>query len=460
MIPLEKIKEISAARGSKNAIITDDKNVTWSELHAIVSTITSNLTRKFDPNSDLAMCYLTPNRLELIYLMSAAATLKIPCTGIDYTQDACKLEAMLQATNCKILVTSSSYCVENNINLLELSRHSTIIDIDNTLKNSILYEDLIAETEESVNSILLQPKSFKSISFTSGTSGVPKSVIRNKSFDGRRFSFFTTRYGFSSKDRHLLAMPLYHAAGSGWSRLFMQLGATKSHDTAHMAELLKSEWISTSAMTPPLLNEVVRHYSDFGVSPNSNNLSFIIVGGKHFHPQAKLQAINTLGPVIHEYYGTTETGVNVLAEPKDLISNPTSVGKAYDGNNILVLDKDGNVLPPNEVGRIAISSYMNMDGYGNQETEFIELDGERYLITAETGEIDPEGNLYLRNRTQGQSNLNVYELENEIKHLPGIKDLAMLPVGKNKVFCGYVTNDDFFVDDLELIRNIKYICKR
>lgn len=208
MIPLEKIKEISAARGSKNAIITDDKNVTWSELHAIVSTITSNLTRKFDPNSDLAMCYLTPNRLELIYLMSAAATLKIPCTGIDYTQDACKLEAMLQATNCKILVTSSSYCVENNINLLELSRHSTIIDIDNTLKNSILYEDLIAETEESVNSILLQPKSFKSISFTSGTSGVPKSVIRNKSFDGRRFSFFTTRYGFSSEDRHLLAMPL------------------------------------------------------------------------------------------------------------------------------------------------------------------------------------------------------------------------------------------------------------
>lgn len=464
MIPLEKIKEISAARGSKNAIYTEDKKTTWTELYETVSTITSNLTSKFDPNSELAMCYLAPNCLELIYLMSAAATLKIPCTGIDYTQSICKIEAMLKETGCNILVTSSSYCIENNINLVDLSRNTTIIDIDNNLNNNILYEELIAPITKPIDRLLLQPKPFKSVSFTSGTSGIPKSVIRKKSFDGRRFSFFTARYGFSSEDIHLLAMPLYHAAGSGWSRLFMQLGATiviaKPHDTAHMADLLKREWITTSAMTPPLLNEVVKNYSNLGGSSNNNNLNFIIVGGKHFHPQAKLQAISTLGPVVYEYYGTTETGVNVLAEPKDIISNPTSVGRAYDGNSIIVLDKTGNALPSNEVGRIAIASYMNMDGYGNQDTEFVELDGKKYLITAEMGKIDCNGSIYLSNRAQGESNLNIYELENEVRHLPGIKDLAMVPSGKNKVYCGFVTNDDFFVDDKELIRNIKYICKK
>ncbi|WP_027251443.1 AMP-binding protein [Photobacterium halotolerans] len=464
MIPLGKIKEIASARGDKNALIYEERKVTWNDFYKDVNKITLNLASKIDCSSELSMCYISPNCIELIYLMSAAATLKIPCTGIDYTQDSSKLEPMLKATGCKILVVSSSYCIENNINIQGLSSQVNIIDIDNNVRNSICYDELTCESDKNIDSLQLQHRPFKSISFTSGTSGIPKPVIRNKSFDGRRFSFFTARYGFSSEDRHLLAMPLYHAAGSGWSRLFMQLGATiivaKPHDTEHMAQLLKSEWISTSAMTPPLLNEVVRHYTDGGYSAKENNLKFIIVGGKHFHPQAKLQAINSLGPVIYEYYGTTETGVNALAEPSDLITNPTSVGRAYDGNNILVIGKDGQVLPAHEVGRIAIASYMNMDSYGNQDSEFVVIGDTKYLITAETGEMDSSGNIYLRNRAQGESALNIYELENEVRHLPGIKDVAMIPSNKNTVHCGFVTNSDFVVDDFELIRNIKYICKK
>jgi len=464
MIPLGKIKEIASARGDKNALIFDGMKISWNEYYKVVKNVTINLASKIDYSSEISMCYISPNCLELIYLMSAASSLKIPCTGIDYTQNPSKLEPMLKSAGCKVLIISSSYCIQNNVNLQELSSNLIIIDIDNIAKNGILFKDLTTPTEKNFESLTIQHRVFKSISFTSGTSGIPKSVVRNKSFDARRFAFFTARYGFSSDDQHLLAMPLYHAAGSGWSRLFMQLGATliiaKPHDTKDMANLIKSEWITTSAMTPPLLNDVVKHYQDEGYSPKDNNLKFIIVGGKHFHPQAKLQAINTLGPVIHEYYGTTETGVNALAEPKDLISNPTSVGRAYDGNNILVLDKEGKTLPPNQVGRIAIASYMNMDSYGNQDSESVLIEGEQYLVTAETGEMDANGNIYLRNRAQGESVLNVYELENEVRHLPGIKDVAMIPASKNSVYCGFVTSDDFIVADNELIRNIKYICKK
>ncbi|EHD1695402.1 AMP-binding protein [Vibrio vulnificus] len=465
MLPIDKLKEISSARGNKNAVIFGDKKVTWSEFYREAHKITVNLSSKIDNNrADLCMCYISPNCLELVYIMSAASSLKIPCTGIDYTQNTEKIESMLTSVRCNILVVSSSYCIENNINLQELAKRVTIVDLDSQLKNSINFCELLEDIGGGLGKIKAQHRPFRSISFTSGTSGVPKTVVRSKSFDARRFSFFTARYGFSSEDVHLLAMPLYHAAGSGWSRLFMQLGATiviaKPHDTLNMANLIKSEWITTSAMTPPLLNDVVTHYSLGGYASNDNNLKFIIVGGKHFHPQAKLQAINTFGPVIHEYYGTTETGVNALAEPCDLITNPTSVGRAYDGNKIKVVDQSGNVLPNHQVGRIAISSYMNMDGYGNQDSEYVVINDDKYLITAETGEMDAEGNIYLRNRTQGESVLNVYELENDVRHLPGIKDVAIIPVSKNSVLCGYATNEEFIVDDAELVRNIKYISKK
>ncbi|MFA1563117.1 AMP-binding protein [Aliivibrio fischeri] len=465
MLTIDKLKEISSARGNKNAVISGDKRITWSEFYRDAHRITANLSSKIDNNrADLCMCYISPNCLELLYLMSAASLLKIPYTGIDYTQNTEKIESMLISTKCNILVVSSSYCIENNINLQEFAKRMTIVDLDSQLKNSINFCELLEDIDKGMGAIKIPYRPFKSISFTSGTSGIPKTVVRNKSFDARRFSFFTARYGFSSEDIHLLAMPLYHAAGSGWSRLFMQLGATiviaKPHDTLNMANLIKSEWITTSAMTPPLLNNVVTHYSLDGYAHNDNNLKFIIVGGKHFHPQAKLQAVNTLGSVIYEYYGTTETGVNALAEPCDLITNPTSVGRAYDGNKIKVIDQNGDVLPNHQVGRIAISSYMNMDGYGDQDSEYVVIDEDKYIITAETGEIDAEGNIYLRNRSQGESGLNVYEVENDVRHLPGIKDVAIIPVSKNSVLCGYAINEEFIVDDVELVRNIKYICKK
>ena len=94
MIPLGKIKEIASARGDKNALIFDGMKISWNEYYKVVKNITLNLASKIDYSSEISMCYISPNCLELIYLMSAASSLKIPCTGIDYTQNPRKLDPM------------------------------------------------------------------------------------------------------------------------------------------------------------------------------------------------------------------------------------------------------------------------------------------------------------------------------------------------------------------------------
>jgi drug/metabolite transporter (DMT)-like permease len=282
----------------------------------------------------------------------------------------------------------------------------------------------------------------RSIGFTSGTSGRPKAVIRSVSFDARRFAYFASRYGFSSTDRHLVTIPLYHAAGSGWTRLFMTLGATivlaPPDDPSAAAELIRAEWITTSAMTPPILNEIVHQAAVGTARIQPNCLKFVLVGGKHFNASAKMEALKMLGPVIHEYYGTTETGVNTIADPEDLLTHPESVGRCYDGNFIAIVDGDARPLAPGLIGRIAIASYMNMDAYDGAVAERMTIDGKRFFVTPETGYLDEEGRLYLMNRSQGTTSLNLYELESIIAKRTEVRDVALLPSdesGRTKVDC-------------------------
>jgi acyl-coenzyme A synthetase/AMP-(fatty) acid ligase len=156
-------------------------------------------------------------------------------------------------------------------------------------------------------------------------------------------------------------------------------------------------------------------------------LRWVLVGGKHFPVQQKKRALDRLGPIIHEYYGTTESGVNTIAEPHDLENHPRSVGLPFDGNAIAIIGPGGSRLGAEEIGTVAVASYMNMDYYSDGSSNRIVFDGENYLPTSEKGYLDQEGRLYLLNRSAAPDNLyNIYGLEDAIRALPCVADVALL----------------------------------
>lgn len=430
MIPLTSIRAIASARSDHTAIITENETVSWRDYASTVSKLVHSIAgiRQVDEIENI--CFISPNRIELVYMAAAAVTLKIPFIGLDYSLDQGTLKAIKKAANCSMLIASSNYCAANDINIDRLLDGEPLIDLDNVLRNATPFEQMINTGDIALNSIAPSERPFKAISFTSGTSGAPKTVMRFQSFDARRFAYFTTRYGFSAQDRHLLVVPLYHAAGNGWARLFQQLGSTliiAPHDKPDsLARMLRTEWITTSVMTPPLLMSLVNYAEQNHIDLIPNSLRFLLVGGKHFPSQAKQQALKSLGPVIHEYYGTTETGVNTIAEPGDLLDNPETVGRTYDGNDVKILGADDKQLGPDSVGRIAIASYMNMDGYQDADINKILIDGKRYLITPETGYKNGDGYLFLMNRSDGETSLDLFEIENQINRLPCVTDVAVV----------------------------------
>ena len=366
MIPLSRIEEIAASRADLAAIVAGAETLSWRQYADAVRDAAEGLAGAVALDELRTVAFLSHNRAELVVAASAAATLKTTLCGLDYSLSQAALAELLERIEADLLIVSSGFLADRGINVRTLAAGRAVVDLDNRLPGATPYAafaGLAAGLAAGRRSPNAPARPFRAISFTSGTSGTPKPVIRTASFDARRFAYFTARYGFSSADRHLATIPLYHAAGGGWARLFLQLGATlvlaPPDDPLEAAELIRREWITSSTMTPPILSGVLREVARGRARVTPNQLRFVLVGGKHFPAPAKQEALQVLGPVIHEYYGTTETGVNTIAEPADLLTHPASVGRVYDGNRILILDPERKPVPEGIVGSVAIASYIN-----------------------------------------------------------------------------------------------------
>ena len=438
MIHLKVITKHAQARPTAHAL-TDTKSVmTWDGFRQETERIIAFLLNHYGRELPRQAAYISQTRIEMMPWLAALTTLGIPFTGLDYSLSPAALNALNNSigTDLLLLSTKSISQVDNVIALA--NDNAMIFDLDSLSMPFIgrsMADNRNVAAALLIENIGLQGRPYRAVGFTSGTTGLPKTVLRYESFDQRRFAYFAERYRFTSEDLFFSAMPAYHAAGNGWVRLFLSLGATvciSSGESPHeILNTLISKRITATVMTPVLLNQLVNEATILKVT-SVPSLRWLLVGGKHLPAALKLRALAQLGPSLHEYYGTTETGVNTIAEPADIANYPSSVGKVYDGNAIAILDTARQPLPAGCSGSIAVDSYMNMASYGDGHAHAVELKGKRYLITPDQGYLDQEGRLFLLNRSDTPGNHDhLYRLEDAIRSLPDIEDVAILSENEN-----------------------------
>jgi long-chain acyl-CoA synthetase len=431
MIPLDQLRVLSSRHPNKPAVSCNGEDISFAVLFATADAKVRFLAHWNGEEKPENAVFISPNRIELIGWLAAFATLKIPVTGIDFSLPEETILELIDALKADVVLVSSLR-VPGIDRLIEAQR-AHLIDLDSPTVEAVWTNgDDTRDIDTIIARANREPRPTHLVGITSGTSGRPKLTLRTRSFDVRRFDYFTRSHGFNASDRFLVAIPLYHAAGNGWTRLFLGLGATieivDALGPTNLAERILEQAITVTVLTPPLVDRLLAEADD-RAEACAFNLRWVLVGGKNFAPVTKTRALDRLGPVVHEYYGTTETGVNVIATPTDLRAFPDSVGRAFDGNHLVILDSSRKPLPVGEIGRVAIASYMNMDRYLNAEADTVELDGERYLVTADTGRLDADGRLFLVNRALAgnMGTTPFYKLENDLRALPCISDATVIP---------------------------------
>ncbi|MHC2185513.1 acyl-coenzyme A synthetase/AMP-(fatty) acid ligase [Rathayibacter agropyri] len=411
MITLDVIRRHARAMPTAIALEHADTRLTWRDYAAEVERILPWVDAQL--HSDLDVVAVESDVSAAVFVCtSAVATLGVPWVALDPAQSPAVREEQLRA-------------VEPTMLLRTLDERLVIT----TSAGAVKYADIPTLTGTPIS----RQRDFRAIGFTSGTTGTPKLVLRDTPSEKRRTAMFIARFGFNRTDRFLLCLPLSHASSHGWARTFLAAGSSvviEQPDSTAVATQITENAITATLLVPPMLTQVLAELASRSHGQRlRSSLRFLLTGGRHVPATLVGQVHSALGPVLHSYYGTTETGVNVMADPTDLLIDPRTSGRVLDGSHVAVLDDDDQPLAePGDVGRIAIASYMSAQRYANAAIPSVDIDDRHYVLTTDVGRFEQNGTLRILGRSSRCASAtacgDLLGLEDDVRLLPDVTDVA------------------------------------
>jgi malonyl-CoA/methylmalonyl-CoA synthetase len=137
------------------------------------------------------------------------------------------------------------------------------------------------------------------------------------------------------------------------------------------------------------------------------------------------------GHTLLERYGMTETGM-IASNPLAGARKPGSVGPALPGVAVRIVDADGKILAPGEVGEVQVSGENVFSGYFRMpERKQDDFTPDGYFKTGDLGALDSDGYLSLVGRSKDlviTGGLNVYpkEIEQVLDGISGVAESAVI----------------------------------
>jgi long-chain acyl-CoA synthetase len=277
--------------------------------------------------------------------------------------------------------------------------------------------------------------------YTSGTTGHPKGVRRQAPTPEQVASVERMRgmiYGLRPNIRALLPGPLYHSAPNSFGLRAGRLGGAlvlmPRFDPEEFLRLIEAEKIDTIFMVPTMfirlmkLPEVVRRKYDM------SSLHHIIHAAAPCPADVKRAMIDWWGPVIYEFYGSTESGAVTFANSEDALKKPGTVGKISPGAKLRFIGDDGQVLPQGEIGEIYSRIAGNPDfTYHNKPEKRAEIERDGFITSGDVGYIDEDGYVFICDRKRDMvisGGVNIYpaEIEAALHAIRGVHDCAVFGI--------------------------------
>jgi long-chain acyl-CoA synthetase len=298
-----------------------------------------------------------------------------------------------------------------------------------------------------------------SMIYTSGTTGRPKGVRRERPTPEQieRATASARRvFGLEPSPSCVVLMngPMYHSAPNAYGLTAIRAGATivlePRFDAEGMLALIEQHRVSHMHIVPTMFVRLLKLPPEIRRRYDLSSLKFVIHGAAPCPVEVKRAMIEWWGPVIYEYYGSTETGIAVWHDSADALRKPGTVGRILDGVTLAVVDDAGRALPAGEIGEVYIrvghATDFTYQGLDDKRREV----GRGDLVTVgDVGWVDDEGFLFLCDRKRDMiisGGVNIYpaEIEAVLIGMPGVRDCAVFGIPDEEFgesICAYVEPD-------------------
>lgn len=282
---------------------------------------------------------------------------------------------------------------------------------------------------------------------TGGTTGPSKGVCH--SHGGMAFILLglVDAMKFTHDARLLTVAPLSHAAGMFANGLIPN-GATNvilpAFDADQVLKTIASERITHLFLPPTALYALMVHPQVRETDVSS--LRCLLIGAAPVSPDKFKEAITIFGPVLHEGYAQSETGIPVLNKyPSDYLradgtfdeSVLRSAGRATPFIRVEVVDDDGVPVPRGQRGEIAVRGPQVMMGYYKRPAETADVSRNGFHLTGDIGVMDEAGYVTIVDRKKdmivtGGFNVFPAEVESVLYSHEAVLDCIVIGVPDEK----------------------------
>ena len=277
--------------------------------------------------------------------------------------------------------------------------------------------------------------------YTSGTTGHPKGVKRYAPTPEQSASMEAMRaliYGLKPGIRALLPGPLYHSAPNAFGlragRLCDLLVIMPRFDAEEFLRIIDQQKIDNVFMVPTMFTRLLKLPEHVRKSYDVSSLRHIIHAAAPCPADVKRAMIEWFGPVIYEFYGSTESGAVTFASSEDALKKPGTVGKISPGAELRFIGDDGRILPQGEIGEIYSRIAANPDfTYHNKPEKRAEIDRDGFITSGDVGYIDADGYVFICDRKRDMvisGGVNIYpaEIEAVLRGFSGVQDCAVFGI--------------------------------
>ncbi len=287
-----------------------------------------------------------------------------------------------------------------------------------------------------------EPDDVALILHTSGTTSRPKIVPlthRNVSASAENIA---AALNLKADDRALNVVPLFHIHGliagvlaplSRGGSIFCTPGFNALKFFHAMDEAAPTWYTAVPTMHQAILSRASHNREIIA----RHKLRFIRSSSSSLPPQVLTELETTFGAPVVEAYGMTEAAHQMASNPIGGVRKPGTVGLAA-GPDVAIMDVEGKLLVPGEVGEIVIRGENVTRGYENNPTANTEAFTNGWFRTGDQGTIDADGYITITGRlkeiiNRGGEKISPREIDEVLMDHPAVLQAVTFAMPHDKL---------------------------
>lgn len=349
--------------------------------------------------------------------------------GLNPDYPSQKLQHQLQQAEARLLLYH-----EDTRLLAEQLQHSGTAPLTSTCLDQLMQSSPLIQPVQS-RVLTTEVDTIAYIMFTSGSTGTPKGVPISHRSLASYLQWLTETFDYSPNDRLLLTAALSFDAAisqilgpltSGGTVIVLEPLVIRDPNAllAALEQERPTIWRSVPALWERLISSIEQQIAEGQPAPALAELRIIGVGGEALPASYVRRWMDLYGErqQIVNHYGPTEATINAVCYQIPARPSTTTaqipIGQPISGAITRVLDRQGQVCPPQEIGELYLGGLGLSPGYlGQPELTALQFvpdpfrSGERLYRTGDLVRELPDGNLVFMGRADHQISLNGYRIE-------------------------------------------------